>query len=130
MASSSRASSASSTNGPNHHQRIITRPSGGGAAKPSLSVRTACRADGIVSTPRVADRENWNVSTARSGRHAHAELSPPPRCWLSATVTSAALWWPTILGIVALLAFDYFFHVRRSHVPTLSEAAVWSAIYV
>jgi tellurite resistance protein TerC len=67
---------------------------------------------------------------ARSGRHADAGLSPSSRCWLSATVTSAALWWPTVLGILALLAFDYFFHVRRSHVPSLSEAAVWSALYV
>ncbi|MCP6188290.1 hypothetical protein NL437_26585, partial [Klebsiella pneumoniae] len=32
--------------------------------------------------------------------------------------------------IVALLAFDYFFHVRKAHTPTIREAAVWSAIYV
>ncbi|MGW0805450.1 TerC family protein [Nonomuraea sp. NPDC002799] len=43
---------------------------------------------------------------------------------------SAAVWWLTIAGIVALLAFDFFFHVRRSHVPTLREASVWSALYV
>ncbi|MEV4563594.1 TerC family protein [Nonomuraea sp. NPDC049419] len=43
---------------------------------------------------------------------------------------SAAVWWLTILGIVALLAFDFFFHVRHAHVPTLREAAVWSALYV
>ncbi|WP_212612747.1 TerC/Alx family metal homeostasis membrane protein [Pseudonocardia hierapolitana] len=42
----------------------------------------------------------------------------------------AVLWWSTVLGILALLAFDYFFHVRRAHVPGLSEAAVWSSIYV
>jgi tellurite resistance protein TerC len=36
----------------------------------------------------------------------------------------------TILGIVGLLAFDFVFHVRKAHVPTLREAAVWSAIYV
>ncbi|GAA3098987.1 TerC/Alx family metal homeostasis membrane protein [Nonomuraea salmonea] len=40
------------------------------------------------------------------------------------------MWWLTILGIVALLAFDFFFHVRQAHVPTLREAAVWSALYV
>jgi tellurite resistance protein TerC len=40
------------------------------------------------------------------------------------------VWWLTIFGIVALLAFDFFFHVRTAHVPTLREAAVWSAIYV
>ncbi|MFC5829270.1 TerC family protein [Nonomuraea insulae] len=43
---------------------------------------------------------------------------------------SAAVWWLTILGIVALLLFDFFFHVRKSHVPTLREATVWSALYV
>jgi tellurite resistance protein TerC len=40
------------------------------------------------------------------------------------------VWAPTVAGIVALLAFDYVFHVRRAHVPTLREAAVWSALYV
>jgi tellurite resistance protein TerC len=40
------------------------------------------------------------------------------------------VWWLTIFGIVALLAFDFFFHVRTAHVPTLREAAVWSALYV
>jgi tellurite resistance protein TerC len=41
-----------------------------------------------------------------------------------------AVWWLTIVGIVGLLLFDFVFHVRKAHVPTLSEAAVWSAIYV
>ena len=36
----------------------------------------------------------------------------------------------TIIGIVALLAFDFVFHVRKAHIPTLREAALWSAIYV
>lgn len=36
----------------------------------------------------------------------------------------------TILGILGLLAFDFFFHVRKAHTPTLREAAVWSSIYV
>ncbi|AWK74196.1 transporter [Rhodococcus oxybenzonivorans] len=39
-------------------------------------------------------------------------------------------WGLTIVVIVALLAFDYFFHVRHAHVPTLREAAIWSSIYV
>ncbi|SEG29234.1 tellurite resistance protein TerC [Nonomuraea solani] len=43
---------------------------------------------------------------------------------------SAALWWLTILGIVGLLLFDFIFHVRKAHVPTLREAATWSALYV
>jgi tellurite resistance protein TerC len=43
---------------------------------------------------------------------------------------STVVWWATIVGIVGLLAFDYFFHVRKAHAPTMPEAAVWSAIYV
>jgi tellurite resistance protein TerC len=42
----------------------------------------------------------------------------------------SAVWWLTIVGIVGLLLFDFVFHVRKAHVPTLCEAAVWSAIYV
>ena len=40
------------------------------------------------------------------------------------------VWALTVLGIVALLVFDFVFHVRKAHVPTLREAAVWSAAYV
>lgn len=40
------------------------------------------------------------------------------------------LWGLTIAAIVGLLAFDYIFHVRKAHLPTIREAAVWSAIYV
>jgi tellurite resistance protein TerC len=43
---------------------------------------------------------------------------------------SALVWWATILGIVGLLAFDFVFHVRKAHVPTLPEATFWSAVYV
>lgn len=40
------------------------------------------------------------------------------------------VWVPTILAIVGLLAYDFFFHVRKPHEPTLGEAARWSALYV
>ncbi|OBA78293.1 transporter [Mycobacterium sp. 1164966.3] len=40
------------------------------------------------------------------------------------------VWGVTILGIAGLLAFDFVFHVRKPHVPTLREAAVWSTAYV
>ncbi|MDR7082740.1 tellurite resistance protein TerC [Arthrobacter ginsengisoli] len=43
---------------------------------------------------------------------------------------SPLIWAITMVVIVALLAFDYFFHIRKAHVPTLREAAVWSALYV
>ena len=40
------------------------------------------------------------------------------------------VWALTIAAIVALLAYDFFFHVRKPHEPTLGEAARWSALYV
>ncbi|GAA4523835.1 TerC/Alx family metal homeostasis membrane protein [Brachybacterium paraconglomeratum] len=43
---------------------------------------------------------------------------------------SPLVWILTILAVLGLLAFDYFFHVRKAHIPTLREAAIWSAIYV
>jgi tellurite resistance protein TerC len=43
---------------------------------------------------------------------------------------STLVWALTIVGIVGLLAFDFVFHVRKAHAPTLPEAATWSALYV
>ncbi|MCM3688829.1 TerC family protein [Kocuria rosea] len=43
---------------------------------------------------------------------------------------STTVWAVTIVVIVGLLLFDYFFHVRKAHEPQLKEAAIWSAIYV
>lgn len=40
------------------------------------------------------------------------------------------IWLLTIVVILGLLAFDYFFHIRKAHVPQLREAALWSSIYV
>jgi tellurite resistance protein TerC len=40
------------------------------------------------------------------------------------------VWGLTIVGLIGLVAFDFFFHVRKAHVPTLREAAIWSAGYV
>jgi tellurite resistance protein TerC len=40
------------------------------------------------------------------------------------------VWALTIVGIVALLLFDFVFHVRKAHIPSLKEAGLWSAIYV
>ena len=45
------------------------------------------------------------------------------------TVDPAA--WKLAIGlIVVLLLVDYFFHVRKAHVPSLHEATVWSTAYV
>ncbi|MGH3961485.1 TerC/Alx family metal homeostasis membrane protein [Mycobacterium sp.] len=43
---------------------------------------------------------------------------------------SGLVWALTVAGLVGLTLFDYFFHVRALHAPTLREAAVWSAIYI
>ena len=43
---------------------------------------------------------------------------------------SPLVWIVTIVAILGLLAFDYFFHVRKAHIPTIREAAIWSALYV
>jgi tellurite resistance protein TerC len=40
------------------------------------------------------------------------------------------VWALTVAGILAMLAYDYFFHTRKAHVPSLREASIWSAIYV
>ena len=37
---------------------------------------------------------------------------------------SLLVWSLTIVGIVGLLLFDFVFHVRKAHVPTLREAAI------
>jgi tellurite resistance protein TerC len=42
----------------------------------------------------------------------------------------AVVWWLTVLGIGGLLVFDFAFHVRKAHVPSLGEAARWSAAYI
>lgn len=39
-------------------------------------------------------------------------------------------WIVTALAIAGLLAFDFFFHVRKAHIPTIRESAIWTSIYV
>jgi tellurite resistance protein TerC len=43
---------------------------------------------------------------------------------------SGAVWTLTVALIVGLVLFDFIFHVRKAHIPTLCEAAVWSAVYI
>jgi tellurite resistance protein TerC len=43
---------------------------------------------------------------------------------------SGLVWVLTVVGIIGLLLFDFFFHVRRAHVPSIPEAARWTALYV
>ena len=43
---------------------------------------------------------------------------------------SPLVWTLTVVGIAGLLLFDFVFHVRKAHTPTLREASLWSAVYV
>lgn len=43
---------------------------------------------------------------------------------------SPGIWALTLALIGALLLFDYFFHVRKAHVPSLRESATWTAAYI
>src|SRR3954452_24235291 len=43
---------------------------------------------------------------------------------------SPLVWSLTIAAIAGVLLFDFVFHVRKAHVPTLREAALWSGLYV
>ena len=43
---------------------------------------------------------------------------------------SPLTWTFAVALIVALLLFDFIFHVRQAHVPTLREATLWTAVYV
>ena len=46
-------------------------------------------------------------------------------------MTHGPLVWTLTLALIAgLLLFDYFFHIRTAHVPSLAEASRWSAAYV
>ncbi|OJF14880.1 tellurite resistance protein TerC [Couchioplanes caeruleus] len=43
---------------------------------------------------------------------------------------SGLVWTLTVAGIIGLVLFDFFFHVRRAHIPSLKEAGIWSGVYV
>jgi tellurite resistance protein TerC len=40
------------------------------------------------------------------------------------------VWLFTIAGILGLLVFDFFSHVRTPHVPHIRESAFWSVVYI
>ena len=43
---------------------------------------------------------------------------------------SSLQWGLTIALIVGLLAYDFIFHARKPHEPTVKEAAMWTGLYV
>ena len=44
--------------------------------------------------------------------------------------TSLLVWILTIVGILGLLVFDFYSHVRTPHEPTIRESATWSIVYI
>ena len=43
---------------------------------------------------------------------------------------SGLQWGITIAVILGLLAYDFIFHARKPHEPTINEAALWTSLYV
>ena len=43
---------------------------------------------------------------------------------------SSLVWLLTGVGVVGLLVFDFFAHVRTPHEPTFRESAWWSSVYI
>ncbi|ROQ41427.1 tellurite resistance protein TerC [Frondihabitans sp. PhB188] len=44
--------------------------------------------------------------------------------------TSFLVWAITIAGILGLLVFDFYSHVKTPHEPTIKESAFWSVVYI
>jgi len=40
------------------------------------------------------------------------------------------IWVATVVGIAAILVFDFYTHVRTPHAPSFRESASWSAVYI
>lgn len=40
------------------------------------------------------------------------------------------VWAATSLGVLGLIVFDFYAHVRTPHEPTFRESATWSAVYI
>ncbi|MDO8107663.1 TerC family protein [Isoptericola sp. b441] len=40
------------------------------------------------------------------------------------------VWGATVLGVLLLVALDFFVHLRTAHMPTFRESARWSAAYI
>ncbi len=40
------------------------------------------------------------------------------------------IWLATVAGVIALLAFSFFAHIRKPHEPSIREAGAWTAFFV
>jgi len=80
-----------------------------------------------MGTAMFSSRHRARIAPGKPGA---CEYLPLPVARLPMTTTSPLVWQATIALIAGLLAFDYFFHVRKAHAPSLREASAWSALYV
>ena len=40
------------------------------------------------------------------------------------------VWLATIAGVLGLIVFDFYGHIRTPHAPAFRESAIWSAVYI
>ena len=40
------------------------------------------------------------------------------------------VWLATFAGVLGLIVFDFYGHIRTPHAPTFRESAIWSAVYI
>ncbi|MDN5938063.1 MAG: TerC/Alx family metal homeostasis membrane protein [Salinisphaera sp.] len=40
------------------------------------------------------------------------------------------IWIATVAGVIAIITFDFFAHVRRPHEPSIKEAGAWTAFFI
>src|SRR5688572_15444634 len=80
---------------------------------------------------RCGERRQARLGPPYRPRPAHAFAGPGADLGRSSIMeVSPLVWGLTIAAIGGLLLFDFVFHVRLAHAPTLGEAAIWSALYV
>jgi tellurite resistance protein TerC len=75
----------------------------------------------------------WNRTAAgarRIGIPIPVPYDRPPPVRRPPMSVPPLVWQLTVALLAGLVAYDFFFHVRKAHVPSLKEAALWSALYV
>ncbi|MBB1482984.1 TerC family protein [Tessaracoccus sp. MC1865] len=87
-------------------------------------------ASGVSGLAVPDGRLDESSTLALKGTDGRNPAFSPVRSFCVSTNVPLWVWAITLVAILALLAFDFFFHVRQAHEPTLREATIWSAFYV
>jgi tellurite resistance protein TerC len=85
--------------------------------------------DVVVVVAQVTPEAGW-AADAGTLEGSSGSADRPLRKWPTDMTVSPLVWTLTLVFILGLLLFDFFFHVRKAHTPSLAEAARWSAVYV